>query len=65
MDAMGKMSPEEMKTRVSELTKLCICGKCRAIKGTGEKRMLFCVTGKSTLIKKRKAACVLPAPSQE
>lgn len=33
MEAMGKMSPEDMKTRVAELTKICICGKCPSYKG--------------------------------
>ena len=59
MEAMGKISPEEMKTRVAELTKLCICGKCPSYKGTGEQKLLFCVTGKSALIKKEKG-CVCP-----
>lgn len=59
MEAMGKMSPEDMKARVAELTKICICGKCPSYKGTGEKRLLFCATGKSALIKKEKG-CVCP-----
>ena len=59
METMSKMSPEEMKTRVEELTKLCICGKCPSYKGTGEKKLLFCLTGKSTLIKKEKG-CMCP-----
>lgn len=60
MEAMSKMSPEEMKARIAELTKVCICGKCPSYKGTGEKKLLFCVMGKSEIIKKEKG-CVCPA----
>ncbi|VVB90736.1 Uncharacterised protein [uncultured archaeon] len=59
MEAMSKMSPEEMKNTIAELTKMCICGKCPSYKGTGEKRLLFCATGKSTLIKNEKG-CLCP-----
>ncbi len=59
MEAMGKMSPEDMNTRIAELTKICICGKCPSYKGTGEKRLLFCATGKSELIQKEKG-CMCP-----
>ena len=59
MEAMGKMSQEEIKTKLAELTKSCICGKCPTYKGTGEKRLLFCATGKSTLIKTEKG-CMCP-----
>lgn len=59
MEAMGKMSPEEMKAKITELTKECICGKCPSYKGTGEKNLMFCATGKSAIIKKEKG-CVCP-----
>lgn len=59
MEAMNKMSPGDMKTRIAELTKLCICEKCPSYKGTGEKGLLFCTTGKSALIKKEKG-CMCP-----
>ena len=59
MQAMSKISPEEMKTRVAELKKICICGKCPSYKGTGEKGLLFCVAGRSALIKKEKG-CMCP-----
>lgn len=59
MEAMSKMSPEEMKAKVDELTKLCICGKCPTYKDTGEKNLLFCASGKSTIIKKEKG-CMCP-----
>jgi hypothetical protein len=60
MEAMGKMSPDEIKARVEELTKICICVKCPSYKGTGEKKLLFCATSKSAIIKKEKG-CVCPA----
>ena len=59
MEAMGKMSQEEIKTKIAELTKMCICPRCPSYKGTGEKKLLFCMTGKSAIIKKEKG-CVCP-----
>ena len=59
MEAMDKMSPEELKGRVAEMTKMCICGKCPSYKGAGEKKLLFCLTGKSVIIMKEKG-CVCP-----
>jgi len=59
MEAMSKMSPDEMNAKVAELTKMCICGKCPTYKGTGEKKLLFCINGKSAIIKKRMVAFVL------
>ena len=60
MEAMSKMSPDEMNASIEELTKKCICGKCPSYKGTGETRLLFCTTEKSTLIQKEKG-CMCPA----
>jgi len=60
MGAMGKMSPDEINARLADLTKICFCGKCPSYKGTGETRLLFCVTEKSTLIQKEKG-CMCPA----
>ena len=60
MEAMSKMSPDEIKDRLADLTKICVCGKCPSYKGTGETRLLFCVTGKSALIQKEKG-CMCPA----
>ncbi len=59
MEAMNRMSPKEMDAKIKELTKICICGKCPTYAGTGEKRLLFCATGKSTIIKKEKG-CICP-----
>ena len=59
MEAMNKMSPKEMDAKVKELTKMCICGRCPTYAGTGEKKLLFCATGKSTIIKKEKG-CICP-----
>ena len=60
METMGKMSPDEMKAKMAELTKMCMCGKCPSYKGTGETKLLFCATGKSGIINKEKG-CVCPA----
>lgn len=59
MEAMVKMSPDEMKEKLAEMTKMCICGNCPSYKGTGEKKLLFCATGKSAIIKEEKG-CVCP-----
>jgi len=59
MEAMSKMSLDEINARIAELTKICICGKCPSYKGTRETRLLFCTTGKSALIQKEKG-CMCP-----
>jgi len=58
-EAMGKMSPKEIKKKIAELTKMCLCGRCPTYKGTGETKLLFCMTGKSAIIKKENG-CVCP-----
>ncbi len=57
IEAMNNISAEEMEAKIEELTTLCICGKCPT--HVGEKRLLFCVTGKSTIIEKEKG-CMCP-----
>lgn len=64
MAAMGKMSPKEMDAKLAEFTKMCICGGCPTYAGTGEKRLLFCATGKSKIIKKRRAVSALAVLSR-
>jgi hypothetical protein len=59
MQAMSKMSPKEMEAKVAEFTRMCICGGCPTYAGTGEKRLVFCATGKSKIIKKEKG-CLCP-----
>lgn len=59
MEAMNKLSTKEMEAKVAELTQMCICGGCPTYAGTGEKRLLFCATGKSKIIKKEKG-CLCP-----
>jgi len=59
MEAMSKMSPTEKEEKMAQLKKMCICGNCPSYSGLGEKRLLFCVTGKSTIIKKEKG-CICP-----
>lgn len=60
MAAMSTMSQAEMQAKIAELTKMCICGDCPTYEGTGEKRLLFCETGKSKLITKEKG-CLCPS----
>ncbi|MCZ7401361.1 MAG: DUF2769 domain-containing protein [Candidatus Methanoperedens sp.] len=60
MEAMSKMSLDEINASLADLTKICVCGKCPSYKGTGETRLLFCVTGKRALIQKEKG-CMCPA----
>ncbi|VVB86082.1 Uncharacterised protein [uncultured archaeon] len=59
MEAMSKMSPEQVQAKIKELDKICICGKCPTYVGTGEKKLTFCAIGKSTIIKKDKG-CICP-----
>ena len=57
LEAMNRMSPDEMDAKIKELTKICICGKCPTY--AGEKKLLFCVIGKSEMINKERG-CVCP-----
>jgi hypothetical protein len=59
MEAMSKMSPAEVQAKMKELDKICFCGRCPTYAGTGEKKLTFCVIGKSTIIKKDKG-CLCP-----
>jgi hypothetical protein len=65
MQAMSKMSPAEMQTKIKELDKICICGKCPTYVGTGEKKLTFCAIGKSTIIKKDKGCFCPGCPVQK
>ena len=62
MEAMSKMSPKEIETQMAQLTKMCICGKCPSYMGTGEKKLLFCLTGKSTIIKNENGCICMTCP---
>lgn len=65
MEAMSKMSPEEIKTQMAQLTKICICGKCPSYIGTGEKKQLFCAAGKSEIIKEEISCICMKCPVTE
>jgi hypothetical protein len=62
MAAMSKMSPEEIDSQMAQLTKICICGKCPSYIGTGEKKLVFCLIGKSTIIKKEMGCICMKCP---
>jgi hypothetical protein len=69
MDKHEKPKPKEMQTsdaerkaKMEQNKKLCICGGCPTYKGTGEKALLFCVTGKSSIIKKEKGCICAKCP---
>lgn len=62
MDAMNKMPPKEMEMQVAQLIKMCICGKCPTYHGTGEKKLLFCINGKSTMIKEERGCVCMTCP---
>ncbi|NJD77055.1 MAG: DUF2769 domain-containing protein [Candidatus Methanoperedens sp.] len=51
MEAMSKMSPEQVQDKIKELNKICICRNCPTYVGTGENKLTFCAIGKSTIIK--------------
>jgi hypothetical protein len=54
MTNMMEMS-DEARSKVLELSKsMCICANCPSYNGTGEKQLLFCVYGKSLVIKEEK-----------
>lgn len=59
METMSRMSPAEVQAKIKEAEKMCICGGCPTYAGTGEKKLAFCATGKSTMIKKEKG-CICP-----
>lgn len=59
MESMSKMSPTELQTKIKEFDKICICGKCPTLFGTGEKKLTFCEIWKSTIIKNDKG-CLCP-----
>ena len=65
MEAMSKMTPEKMQSKIKELDKICICGKCPTYTGTGEKKLTFCIIGKSTIIKKDKGCLCPTCPVQK
>lgn len=65
MEAMSKMAPAQMQAKTKELDKLCVCGKCPTYIGTGEKKLTFCVIGKSTIIKKDKGCLCPTCPVQK
>lgn len=60
--AMSKLSPEELKVKMEESKKMCesFCGECPTYTGSGENALLFCVLGRSSVIKEQKG-CLCPA----
>jgi len=62
MDAMSKMSQKEKEANMAQLTKMCVCGKCPSYIGTGEKKLLFCATEKSSIIKNEKGCICMTCP---
>src|SRR5659263_13549 len=65
MEEMSKMTPAQMQAKITELDKICICGKCPTYIGTGEKKLTFCLIGKSTMIKKDKGCLCPTCPVQK
>lgn len=59
IEEMSRISQEQMQARIKEFDKICICVKCPTYIGTGEKKLVFCVIGKSTIITKDKG-CLCP-----
>jgi len=54
MEEMSRMSPEQVQARIKGFEKICICVECPTYIGTGEKKLVFCTLGKSTIITKDK-----------
>jgi len=62
MEAMMKMSPEEMKKAMENLKSLCICPTCPTHNACAKKagEMVFCVTGKSFMCISYEKGCECP-----
>jgi len=58
----AQMSEKERGALMAENKRLCICAKCPSYVGTGEKELLFCLTSKSTKIKKEKGCTCRTCP---
>ncbi|WP_309492846.1 DUF2769 domain-containing protein [Candidatus Hecatella orcuttiae] len=68
LEAMAKLSPEELKAKMEESRKMCesFCGECPTYTGTGEKELLFCILGRSSVIKEQKGClCTAGCPVQK
>ena len=65
MEAMNTMSTEEQKAKMKNLEKMCVCEMCPSHIGTGEKRRLFCLAGKSKVIKKENGCICMTCPVQK
>ena len=62
MEEMSRMSPEQVQARIKGFEKICICVECPTYIGTGEKKLVFCTLGKSTIITRIKVACAALRP---
>jgi len=64
MGALKKQSPEDYSKRISEINKTCkeYCGGCPSYVGTGEKDLVFCITGKSKTIKEENGCLCAACP---
>jgi len=50
-----KAMPEAERMKLMEQARtMCLCTKCPSYRGTGETELLFCSTGKSSIIKEEK-----------
>lgn len=67
MKEMMKLSDAQRAAKMKEATKICAdyCGKCPSHVGTGETKLLFCSTGKSSIIKKKKGCICGGCPVQK
>jgi hypothetical protein len=52
MKKIMAMPAEERMKRIELSKSMCICENCPSYRGTGETELLFCSTGKSTIISK-------------
>ncbi|MDH5450833.1 MAG: DUF2769 domain-containing protein [Candidatus Bathyarchaeota archaeon] len=52
MKKIMAMPAEERMKRIELSKSMCICRSCPSYRGTGETELLFCGTGKSTIISK-------------
>ena len=65
MDAMNQMSLEDQKAKLKKDEGMCLCRMCPSYLGTGEKKLLFCMAGKSKAIKKENGCICMTCPVQK
>ena len=59
MQKLQSMTPKDKSKQMQKMQSFCGCLGCASSKGTGEKALVFCMTGKSAKINNEKG-CICP-----